>query len=239
MKRYPLFCLIDDPDSQQPACGGKVHLWMRDIGESGQDAHSCREILSPTEKQRADRFRFDTHRDRFVRGRAFLREIVAQFYKCEPSELMVVEGSDGKPLVPGSAVAFNLSHSGDIAVLGVAPMKEIGVDVETFDRNVECVSIAKRFFAESEFRAVKAQPSDEQRELFFRLWTSKEAAMKATGEGLRIDPRLVEVDLDHGLRPRKYRGRFESWHLANEDISGAGVTVSVAAPEPFAIVWES
>ena len=63
--------------------------------------------------------------------------------------------------------------------------------------------------------------------------------MKATGEGLRIDPRGIEVLLDEEIRPKRYEGRFAPWYLANQDRGVNRVTVSVAAPEPFAVIWES
>lgn len=217
---------------------GHVHLWMRGIGASGDPLEDSRGKITAAEAERADKFRFEQHRNRFIRGRAFLREILASFCGCAAHELPLSTGEDGKPLVQGSPVAFNLSHSGDVAVLGIAPMREIGVDVECFDRRVECVALARRYFADSEINALEMLEPAAQRELFFRLWTSKEAAMKATGEGLRIDPRGVEVLLDSNVRPMRYDGRFAPWYLANEDIHATGVTVSVAAPEPFSLVWE-
>ena len=184
---------------------GHVHLWMREIGVHGSDLDQCRNSLTAEENDRAEKFRFDEHRNRFIRGRAFLREVLATFCGSgSPGELPLAIGEDGKPLVPDSPVAFNLSHSGDIAVLGVAPMREIGVDVECFDRRVECLALARRYFAPSEIAAMEALNGPAQRELFFRLWTSKEAAMKATGEGLRIDPRGIEVLLDNAVRPLRY-----------------------------------
>lgn len=220
---------------------GRVHLWMRAIGASGRDVEECVSVLVSDEMERAERFRFEKHRNRFVRGRAFLRETVAAFCDCEPSALVVSIGEDGKPVVRDSPVAFNLSHSGDVAVLGVASMSEIGVDVERFDRSVEYIALARRYFAPSEVSAMEALDKEDvaQRELFFRLWTSKEAAMKATGEGLRIDPRLIEVRLNAERRPASYDGRYSSWHLVNEDRRLDGVTVSVAAPESFDVIWES
>ena len=218
---------------------GHVHLWMREIGASGMDVEESVRTLTSDEIERAARFRFEKHRNRFIRGRAFLRETLARFCGRAASDVSLTIGEDGKPLVQGSPVAFNLSHSGDVAVLGIAPMREIGVDVECFDRRVECVALARRYFAPSEITAIEELEGSAQRELFFRLWTSKEAAMKATGEGLRIDPRGIEVLLDDAIRPQRYEGRFAPWFLANEDRKVNGVTISVAAPEPFTIIWES
>ena len=211
---------------------------MRGIGASGDDIEQCQERMTSEELERAGRFRFEQHRNRFIRGRAFLREILAEFCNCSPRKLQLSVREDGKPEVKESPVAFNLSHSGDVAVIGIARMREIGVDVECFDRKVECVSLARRYFADSEVEALEELNDLAQRELFFRLWTSKEAAMKATGEGLRIDPRRVEVLLDSEVRPQRYDGQFAPWYLANEDVKSDGVTVSVAAPEPFSLVWE-
>jgi len=41
------------------------------------------------------------------------------------------------------------------------------------------------------------------------------------------------------LRPAHYKGRFQPWHLSNEDLATAGATVSVAAPEAFSIIWKN
>lgn len=230
--------MLQPPEAMARA--GRVHLWVCDIGGSGRCADECADVLTDDERQRAARFRFEVHRHRFLRGRAFLRERVAAFCGCDPRELPLTAGEDGKPVVRGAMVAFNLSHSEDVAVLGIAAMREIGVDVECFARRVECLPLARRFFAPAEIAALEAAPDASRNALFFRLWTSKEAAMKATGAGLRIDPRQVEVALDAGTRPLRYEGRFAPWFLANEDYDCAGgVTVSVAAPEPFTLCWET
>lgn len=216
---------------------GSVHLWTCDLSENGSPVEQCHEAITAGEKEHATRFRFEVHRHRHIRGRAFLRTVLGRYCATAPKDLGLKTRDNGKPYIEGAPVTFNLSHSADVAVLGVAKMSEIGVDVECFDRKVECINIARRYFAKSECHVLEQQNDEGQRDLFFRLWTSKEAAMKATGEGLRIDPRTVEVELGSSLRPAAYCGRFQPWHLNNEDLESKGATVSVAAPEPFSISW--
>ena len=214
-----------------------VHLRVCDIGDRGAPLPACEAALTDDERARARRFKFDVHRNRFLRSRAFLRTTIARYCQTEAERLELELEDNGKPFVKNAPVAFNLSHSADVAVLGVARMSEIGVDVECFDRSIEFIDIAKRYYAPSEVARLKKLDRPGQRDLFFRLWTSKEAAMKATGEGLRIDPRTIEVKLTDTLRPARYEGRFHPWHLANEDIQELGATVSIAAPESFKTVW--
>ena len=86
---------------------------------------------------------------------------------------------DGKPWLESGEWHFNLSHSGDWALLGVA-REELGIDVEDSGRRVEHHPLAQRFF--SRYEADRAH----SKETFFQIWTLKEAYVKAVGKGLRL-----------------------------------------------------
>ena len=92
-------------------------------------------------------------------------------------------GRNGKPYFKNYPLQFNLSHSGSYVFCGVSH-QEIGVDIQEI-RDVKEVSLAKRFFSERESMALEFCENDEERsQLFFRMWTRKEAYGKLTGQGL-------------------------------------------------------
>lgn len=87
---------------------------------------------------------------------------------------------NGKPYFSEFPFYFNLSHSGKYVLCGLSE-EEIGADIQQHcacDRR----RLADRFFSEGEKAALAACGEDEN--LFFRLWTRKEAYGKLTGEGI-------------------------------------------------------
>ncbi len=96
----------------------------------------------------------------------------------------------GKPYLEGiDDFYFNLSHSGDCAICGIA-RQPIGVDVQ-MERELHG-DLAKRFFSEKE-RVVCSQAQNDA--VFFQIWSAKEACVKCTGEGLASGISKYEVDL--------------------------------------------
>jgi 4'-phosphopantetheinyl transferase len=98
-------------------------------------------------------------------------------------------GPTGKPEVPG--VQVNLSHSGRLAVLGLARDRPVGVDVQRLPPHLDAVAMSARFYPEVEARYVAAGRGREARlRRFVALWTRKEACLKAAGgrliPGLRL-----------------------------------------------------
>ncbi|MGE0158269.1 MAG: 4'-phosphopantetheinyl transferase superfamily protein [Gemmatimonadales bacterium] len=94
----------------------------------------------------------------------------------------------GRPLLSGESAAggtqFNVSHSGDWALIGLARRRRIGVDLETIRAIPELLSIAEGNFTEPERRALAAVEGEARARFFHWLWTRKEACLKAEGSGL-------------------------------------------------------
>ena len=177
-----------------------THIYHADIGEGGAlDYAKCWQVLSPAEQARAERFRFDLHRNRYVRAHGQIRHILAAYMDVAPLEIGMQTGERGKPFIPSHSIYFNISHSADTAVFAITRSGEIGVDVEMFDRKVEIDDLSRHYYTEGEQSALAAlRETTARRELFFWLWTAKEARMKVTGEGLALDPRHIDIAIEAG-----------------------------------------
>ena len=153
-------------------------------GEQGR----LRELLSPSERERADAFRFPVHQARYAAGRGRLRELLAAYIDREPASIELREGPNGKPELAGGVVRFNVSHCEGLALCAVA-RREVGVDLELVERQrrLRWPEIAARFFHPDERWLVDGWLA------FLRVWTLKEACLKALGSGLRTDPRTFSV----------------------------------------------
>ena len=88
---------------------------------------------------------------------------------------------------------FNISHSHELALCAITASRAIGVDIEYLRPLPDAEPLAQRFFSKAEHARIQALPADEQAQVFLRLWTGKEAYLKATGKGLSHPLNQVEV----------------------------------------------
>jgi 4'-phosphopantetheinyl transferase len=174
----------------------ELHIWA--IPLHG-DPEPFAPLLSAAERQRLDRFRFADHRRRFTIGHGALRAILGGYLGADPAALEFANGPRGKPHLAHppeakSHLHFNLTHSGQLALIGLATI-ELGVDVEKI-RHLECLTdIARRHFSEAEFAALDALDGSARELAFYRCWTRKEAYIKALGEGLTMPLDTFDVSV--------------------------------------------
>jgi 4'-phosphopantetheinyl transferase len=155
---------------------------------------ALRAHFSAREEARFQSFATDALRSRWGAARGTLREVLGRALACAPAEVQFRYAAHGKPQVAGSTLRFNISHSGALAVIALARF-EVGVDVE-LPRRRRSDAIARRFYAPGEIERLFAQADAALRaDAFFRLWTCKEAFLKATGEGLSRSTRSYEISL--------------------------------------------
>lgn len=142
-------------------------------------------LLSPDEEARARRLRTAEAHGRFVAARGFLRMLLAGYLDLPPEALRFTYGPHGKPAVAAgqnpAGVTFNLSHSGDLALLAVGRGAEVGVDVERVREGFPWRRVAERWFTAAECAWLGRLSEEEGREAFFSLWVRREAAAKARG----------------------------------------------------------
>ncbi len=150
---------------------GVIHVWRVPLDREVDPA-----VLDDAERARAARFRVGAARRRFVASHSVLRRILEDY---AGAPVRFGRGEFGKPYIPGSAIRFSLSHSGDLALIAVSRGAEVGVDIEQIRSEFDAAGIARRFFPPQEAAAVAADPG-----CFFRLWTRREACLKLLGTGL-------------------------------------------------------
>lgn len=155
--------------------------------------------LAPGERARAERFRAEVHGWRYVVGRHLLRRLLARRTGRAPAEVTLDEGAHGKPgCSDAGAGAFNLSHADATALLAFAPAgaAAVGVDLEPLAAMPDADALAATLFTDAERAALALLPPPARDAGFLRIWTRKEACLKALGCGLSIEPARVHVGLD-------------------------------------------
>jgi len=209
--------------------GNEVHLWRVNLeavaGEGAAQEPSHEQwsgLLSEDEQARAARFHFARHRQYFTATRAILRRILAAYLDTDPKDLSFAYGAKNKPALSAehadSALAFNVSHSGDMALFAFTRSRQVGVDVELIRCDFDTSAIARRFFSAAEQSQLAALDPEQRHEAFFRCWTRKEAYIKAIGEGLSLpldqfDVSLKPNDHDALLATRPNEPEAKRWSL--------------------------
>ncbi len=170
-------------------------------------------VLSEIERERAASFAQDRERRVYVATRAALRLLLAREIARPADAVEFAYGKRGKPRLANDAtIAFNVSHSGALALIALTRNCEVGIDIEAVRPVAEMEAIAKRFFCAREYDELCSLESTAERErAFFACWTRKEAFVKALGEGLSVAldrfcvtlkprdrARLVHVEHDAG-----------------------------------------
>jgi 4'-phosphopantetheinyl transferase len=181
--------------------GDEVHVWSVLLREERAEHH---QLLSPAEREQAARFSHARARLHFVAGRALLREILADYLDRDPAAVDFKFGKHGKPHLADEAdtgLRFNLSHSGELAVLAVARGRNVGVDVELISAQRATDDIAQRFFSPNEWAALRALPAELRVPAFFRCWTCKEAFIKLIGDGMTFPLEDFDVSFAPGEPP--------------------------------------
>ena len=180
---------------------GEVHVWCARLNPAEGEIRELSGLLSPDERSRAARFLFDRDRERFTVARGILRRLLAGYTGLPADHLRFLYGEHGKPRLQReekTAPEFNLSHSGEWAVYSMALKYPLGIDIERMrpaDRTHR-LKLARRFFSESEFTSLTAQPETRVEDAFFTCWARKEAYIKLHGLGLSLPLARFSVNVE-------------------------------------------
>jgi 4'-phosphopantetheinyl transferase len=201
-----------------------IDVCFIDVNVPNEVVDALADLLSDSERARANRYRLPDDRRRSIIARAATRRLLGLYLDADPRALVIVEEEHGKPALLDRAIEFNASHSGDLVTLAFAKDSPVGVDVERRRELHDCLALARRYFSAEELGIVSS--SADAGDAFFTIWTAKEAIVKASGKG------IGGGDL-HGFtvpfREPQLRPVIDGWSVAAIDPQMDGYYAAVAA----------
>lgn len=183
------------PDPSAGGAAEPISLWVVDLDQWESRG------LDPATLSRRDRWQAGRLRDprlghRLLARRSVTRTILSRALDTGAADLVISRScptcgsSDhGRPTVEGSPLVFSVSSSGAVAAVAIAA-GPVGVDIEIERSEVDPQPAA---LTGDEQRRIAAMPAERRGSGFFRLWTAKEAVIKAGGGTLARDPATVDV----------------------------------------------
>jgi 4'-phosphopantetheinyl transferase len=225
-----------------------LHLWFAHPDDllDEQAAKACAGVLCDEERDRLQRFKFERHRREYLATHALARNALSHYSSVPPEALQFSANEYGKPAIyPPCNLHFNLSNSLGLVVCLIGKGAEVGVDIELQERADAIAEVGPTMFSPQELIQLHALPDAEKPERCLRLWTLKEAYIKARGMGLALpldkfsflfsDSGEIHLEIDPELRDRPNR-----WQFCILDRAGHAIALMVEnQPAPALDIWEA
>jgi 4'-phosphopantetheinyl transferase len=165
--------------------GSTAAAWVVALPEDHAGLDEAWVLLSDAEQSRADRFRAAPDRAGYIYGHAALRILLEAQLRRPLARRPFDVHPRGKPYLAGEALGFNFSRARGTAAIALAGNGDIGVDIEAIVADGSSAGIARAGFSSEEREWMeRAADAEERLRRFYRLWVIREAAAKASGEGI-------------------------------------------------------
>ena len=171
---------------------GTIEVWSVPLREDWFAA--ARLLLDAEESARSDRFLVETPRLEWTVARAALRVVVGQALGQDARQVCFFADTHGKPSVAGaSGFHFNLTHTSGRALIALGVENPLGIDLEVWSRAPRMGGLEEAICAPQERTEIERWTPEERNRFLLRLWTAKEAYLKAVGLGLGLPPTRVRL----------------------------------------------
>jgi 4'-phosphopantetheinyl transferase len=209
---------IAEPGMQTALTGNMTHIWSARYADLDRHYPVLSPLLGRDETTRAAGFRKSGDARRYVLRHGMARAILGHYVHEEPAEIRFVQGPAGKPdLYPEANVQdirFSLSSTGETVSLGISRKTEIGLDIVRIDPHYPFFEAGTYLFSLAE-RGWIAQTAPEDRiRRFFRIWSLKEALLKATGRDANL---MQEADVA-GIMTTPFLNGFYPVQIGKKEI---------------------
>jgi len=174
------------------ALATELHLWLLDPDGAGDDVYAwCERMLSADENERRKKFLRTADERSFLLAHGLLRAVLSRYGELAAARWRFTAGQYGRPEIANpdapAGLRFNLSHTCNRIVVLVHSSADAGVDVERVGRVRNPTALSRRFFTAEEHESVLSLPEEARDAYFVRLWTLKEAYVKARGLSLALN----------------------------------------------------
>ncbi len=167
------------------------------------DNKQCIQYLSEDERIRAEKLKIEEKKNQFVITRSVLRLLLSSAIAKSYQDIEFLYGEHGKPIINeylnNKPVEFNISHSGNYALIAITLSNKVGVDIEGVNIAIDHQSLSKRFFSKDEKNELINLVDEVQLDTFYRIWARKESFIKATGKGVAYGLDQFSVTLDETI----------------------------------------
>lgn len=167
------------------ASNGIIHIWLTSASQWKNNLNELASVLSQEEISRKVKLISQNRQEDYVISRGVLRSILAQYLEVAAENVPLKTYPNGKPYLPGSDLQFNISHSEDLFLYGFVLDVPIGVDLQQVYPISNINTLIKNYFSPYEQQILSTEKKTRLKDLFFRIWTAKEAYLKGTGEGFQ------------------------------------------------------
>jgi 4'-phosphopantetheinyl transferase len=175
--------------------GDGLEVMGHSLSADPDELEKLARALSADERERAARYRWESDRRKFVVGRGWLRQLLGLQLGIAADEIRFCYGTNGKPELDGDRrLSFNLSHAEDLMLVVICQGYDVGVDVERLRPSPEMADLASEFLTRPELDRLALVDEPERLVTMYRMWTRKEAWLKARGVGLSVPLECLDVE---------------------------------------------
>jgi 4'-phosphopantetheinyl transferase len=155
----------------------------------------CYNILSKSEKARANRFKHASDYNCYVLVHGLLRIELSKIIGTKANSLLINETKTGKPFIPGMDLPFSISRTKNSFVFVIGRIGQfLGIDIEQIEPEIDLSDICRNYLSIKEQQFVFSfDRIVDQSHNFFEIWTRKEALLKAIGVGINTELSKVQV----------------------------------------------
>jgi 4'-phosphopantetheinyl transferase len=220
-----------------PLSAGDTHVWLAWTNRfhSSKTLDVCRKLLSDDEREKYGRFYFERDRHLYLVSHAMVRYVLAAYLRTESRLLEFKTNAYGRPEIVRRAgmpyLRFNLSHTQGLAALAVKLGFSCGIDVEAYRDVGDVLALVDSVFTAGERKAFGEVPESDRLWTFLRIWTLKEAYIKARGKGLSIPLNRFSFDIreEIGIRfPAGFDDDSLTWQFAQRFLNSSHVLALAA-----------
>jgi 4'-phosphopantetheinyl transferase len=196
----------------------EIHIWIISINnyKNNYDYYS---LLSKQDRLIANGFLNEKVKKKYIYFHFALKNILSFYLKCSMKKIKFFHNKFQKPFLlrNSSAIEFNFAHSHNVAILALSKDNSLGVDIEKIKNLEQQQAIEDLFLTPNESRWLSRLPNSYRLEGFYRLWTAKEAFIKAIGKGFYFDPKNIDFYMPKNIinniiySSKEYNG----WTLKN------------------------
>lgn len=219
---------------------GQVHIWLVDPTaiSTSELLERYHQLMTADENAKWQRYKFEKDKHQHLVTRALIRDTLSRYEpQVAPADWRFEQNPHGKPAIANALrqpLYFNLSHTQNLAALAVTRSGTVGIDVEKIKPMEQVRGLAERCFVEDEVSFVFAGEKNSLLWRFFKLWTLKEAYIKARGCGMSLSlhavrfaaeahPLTVSFDLEHDDQPEAWA--FRHWQLGPEHLMSLAINL--------------